>query len=193
MSTRNSHITTLLGPNMDLAFALGEFELPHSTCTNLHGEIHIAAWFLWQIALQTRPLVREGAPRRSAKQFSGQKKGKSKIWSWAPKGCPTPRHTDWLTDWPSVVKNFRLRPHANGRTRVLANTHEGKRDAAHTASPVRLNSALICTSYKGQLLLVAILGFVRSYSWLQTRQVVLETLSFEGFPYGTLGPPTFIP
>jgi hypothetical protein len=35
----------------------------------------------------TSPLVR-------AKQFSDKTKGKSKIWSWAPKGCPTPRHTD---------------------------------------------------------------------------------------------------
>jgi hypothetical protein len=26
-----------------------------------------------------------------------QKKGKSKIWSWAPKKCPTPRNTDRLT------------------------------------------------------------------------------------------------
>jgi hypothetical protein len=38
--------------------------------------------------LQTRPLVREGAA------IFRQKKGKRKIWSWAPKGCPTPRHTD---------------------------------------------------------------------------------------------------
>jgi hypothetical protein len=37
--------------------------------------------------LQTRPLVREGSIFR-------QKKGKSEIWLWAPKGCPTPRHTD---------------------------------------------------------------------------------------------------
>jgi hypothetical protein len=38
--------------------------------------------------LQTRPLVREGAPRRRTKQLSGKTKGKSKIWSWAPKGVP---------------------------------------------------------------------------------------------------------
>jgi hypothetical protein len=44
----------------------------------------------WQIALK------EGASRRRAMQFSDKKKGKSKIWSWAPRGCPTPRHTDWL-------------------------------------------------------------------------------------------------
>jgi hypothetical protein len=46
-----------------------------------------------QYKLQTRPLVREGAPKRRAKQFSGKRKEKSKIWSWAPKGCSTPRHT----------------------------------------------------------------------------------------------------
>jgi hypothetical protein len=44
--------------------------------------------------LQTRPLVREGAPRRRAKKFSGKSKVKSKIWSWALKGCPIPRYTD---------------------------------------------------------------------------------------------------
>jgi hypothetical protein len=44
--------------------------------------------------LQIRPLVRESAPRQRVKQFSGKTKGKSKIWSWAPKGCPTPRYTD---------------------------------------------------------------------------------------------------
>jgi hypothetical protein len=50
--------------------------------------------------VQARPLVREGTPRQRAKQFSGKKKGKSKIRSWAPKGCPTPRYRDWQ----SVVK-----------------------------------------------------------------------------------------
>jgi hypothetical protein len=44
--------------------------------------------------LQTRPLVRDGAPRRRAKQLSGKKK---KIWSWAPKGCPIPRRIGRLT------------------------------------------------------------------------------------------------
>jgi hypothetical protein len=47
--------------------------------------------------LHTRPLVRQGAPRRRAKQFSGKIKGKSKICSWARKGCPTPRRTGRLT------------------------------------------------------------------------------------------------
>jgi hypothetical protein len=40
--------------------------------------------------LQTRPLVRES----KSKAIVRQKKGKSKTWSWAPKGWPTPRHTD---------------------------------------------------------------------------------------------------
>jgi hypothetical protein len=44
--------------------------------------------------LQTRSLVREGAPKTKSKTIFRQRKGKSKIWSWAPKGCPTPKHTD---------------------------------------------------------------------------------------------------
>jgi hypothetical protein len=51
--------------------------------------------------LQTRPLFRECASRRRAKQFYGKKKWKRKIWSWASKGCPTPRYTDWPTDHQS--------------------------------------------------------------------------------------------
>jgi hypothetical protein len=47
-----------------------------------------------QYKLQTRPLVREDAPRRRAKQLSGKRKRKRKIWSWAPSGCQTQRHTD---------------------------------------------------------------------------------------------------
>jgi hypothetical protein len=39
--------------------------------------------------LQTRPLVREGAPSRRAKQLSC----KRKIWSWVPKWSPPPRLT----------------------------------------------------------------------------------------------------
>jgi hypothetical protein len=37
--------------------------------------------------LQTRPLIREGAPRRRAKQFSGKRKEKV-ILDMAPKGVP---------------------------------------------------------------------------------------------------------
>jgi hypothetical protein len=33
--------------------------------------------------LRARPVVREGAPRRTAKQLSGRRKEK-KIWSWVP-------------------------------------------------------------------------------------------------------------
>jgi hypothetical protein len=47
--------------------------------------------------LQTRPLVRESAPRRRAKQLSGEGMEKRKIWSRAPKGCPTPRPIGRLT------------------------------------------------------------------------------------------------
>jgi hypothetical protein len=54
----------------------------------------------WQIALQItyiRPLVREGAPRRRAKQLSIKWKEKRKIWLWAPKGRLTPRQIGRLT------------------------------------------------------------------------------------------------
>jgi hypothetical protein len=46
-----------------------------------------------ETAITTRPVVREGAPGQRAKQPSGNRK----IWSWAPKGCPTPRRIGQLT------------------------------------------------------------------------------------------------
>jgi hypothetical protein len=55
--------------------------------------------------LQTRPLVREGASRRRAKQFSGKSKERCKIWSWTPKRCSTRRHTDWLTVSRKVISS----------------------------------------------------------------------------------------
>jgi hypothetical protein len=45
--------------------------------------------------LQTRPLVREGAPRRRAKQLSGKRKEKEKS-GHEPQGGA--RHQDILTD-----------------------------------------------------------------------------------------------
>jgi hypothetical protein len=45
--------------------------------------------------LQTRPLVREGAPRRRAKQFSGKRKEKVKYGLVPQRGA---RHQDILTD-----------------------------------------------------------------------------------------------
>jgi hypothetical protein len=51
--------------------------------------------------LQTRPLVREGAPRRKAKQFSGKRKEKVKS-DHGPQRSAL--HQDILTDWPSLVK-----------------------------------------------------------------------------------------
>jgi hypothetical protein len=50
-----------------------------------------------QHKLQARPLVREGAPRRRAKQISGKRKEKVKSGHGPQRGAPTPRHTDWLT------------------------------------------------------------------------------------------------
>jgi ABC-type nitrate/sulfonate/bicarbonate transport system ATPase subunit len=41
---------------------------------------------------QTRPLVREGAPRKQERNCQAE----INIWSWAPDGA---RHQDWLTDW----------------------------------------------------------------------------------------------
>jgi hypothetical protein len=46
--------------------------------------------------LQTCPLIR-GHPKMKSKAIFRQKKGKSKICSWVPKGYPTPRRIDWLT------------------------------------------------------------------------------------------------
>jgi hypothetical protein len=48
-----------------------------------------------QYKLQTRPLVREGAPKRRAKQFSGRRKKKVKSGNGPQRGA---RHQDILTD-----------------------------------------------------------------------------------------------
>jgi hypothetical protein len=55
--------------------------------------------------LQTRPLVRVGAPRQSAKQLSGKDMKKEKSGHGPQRGA---RHQDILTDWPSVVKELLL-------------------------------------------------------------------------------------
>jgi hypothetical protein len=59
--------------------------------------------------LQTRPLVREGAPRRKAKQLSGKRKEKVKSNHGPQRGA---RHQDILTDRrkvtsTSVIKLFK--------------------------------------------------------------------------------------
>jgi hypothetical protein len=55
-------------------------------------------WPLTDCTANCRPVLSsEKAPKEKRKAIFRRKKGKSKIWSWAPKGCPTPRHTDWLT------------------------------------------------------------------------------------------------
>jgi hypothetical protein len=51
--------------------------------------------------LQTRPLVREGAPRRRSKQFSGKRKVKVKSGHGPQRGA---RHKDVLTDRPTVSR-----------------------------------------------------------------------------------------
>jgi hypothetical protein len=48
-----------------------------------------------QYKLQTRPLVREGAPIRRTKQFSGKRKEKEKSGHGSQRGA---RHQDILTD-----------------------------------------------------------------------------------------------
>jgi hypothetical protein len=45
--------------------------------------------------LQIRPLVREGPQDEEQSNFPAKEREK-KIWAWAPKECPTPRHTDCL-------------------------------------------------------------------------------------------------
>jgi hypothetical protein len=49
-----------------------------------------------QYKLQTRPLVREGAPQRKAKEFSGKRKEKVKTGHRPQRGA---RRLDILTDW----------------------------------------------------------------------------------------------
>jgi hypothetical protein len=44
--------------------------------------------------LQTVLSSERARPNTKNKSVFRQKKGKSKIWSWAPKGCPTPRYRD---------------------------------------------------------------------------------------------------
>jgi hypothetical protein len=62
--------------------------------------------FISRSVSQCGPSSRQrGRPKTKNKAIFRQKKGKNKTWSWAPKGCPTPRHTDW----PSIVKQLRLR------------------------------------------------------------------------------------
>jgi hypothetical protein len=51
---------------------------------------------IFHYKLQNSPLVREGAPRRRATQFSGKRKEKVKSGHGPQTGCPTPRYTDWL-------------------------------------------------------------------------------------------------
>jgi hypothetical protein len=52
--------------------------------------------------LQTRPLVREGAPRRRTKKFSDNRKEKVKS-VHGPKGVPDTK-IYWLTDWLTVSR-----------------------------------------------------------------------------------------
>jgi hypothetical protein len=51
--------------------------------------------------LQIHPLIREGAPRWTAKEFSGKRKEKVKSGHGPQRSAG---HQDILTDWPSVVK-----------------------------------------------------------------------------------------
>jgi hypothetical protein len=62
----------------------------------------------WQIALQiTNPSSRQtGSPKTKSKAIVRQKKGKRKIWPWAPKGCPTPKrigHSIYSINWWMAV------------------------------------------------------------------------------------------
>jgi hypothetical protein len=50
---------------------------------------------------QTRPLVREGAPRKQERNCHTE----INIWSWAPDGA---RYQDLLTDWLTVSRNVTL-------------------------------------------------------------------------------------
>jgi hypothetical protein len=50
---------------------------------------------------QTRPLVREGAPKRQGRDCQTV----INIWSWAPEGS---LNQDWLTDWLTASRNVTL-------------------------------------------------------------------------------------
>jgi hypothetical protein len=56
---------------------------------HLHYTVATKLYDTWQ----TRPLVREGAPKRQDSNFE-----KNNLWSNVPDLGLTPRHTDWLTD-----------------------------------------------------------------------------------------------
>jgi hypothetical protein len=68
----------------------------------------------WQIALQiTDPSSRQrGRPKTKSKAIVRQKKGKRRIWSCAPMGCPTPRRIGRLTVGHNIDSTHRTLPNA---------------------------------------------------------------------------------
>jgi hypothetical protein len=86
--------------------------------SSLRWDSNVWLWVLrdsdhWQIALKIAdPSSRQrGRHKTKIKAIVRQKKGKRKIWSWAPKGCPTPRHTDWPTVSRAVTSTSITRCH----------------------------------------------------------------------------------
>jgi hypothetical protein len=64
------------------------------------GESLMRQWSMvtWlHCKLQTRPLVREGAPQKQDRKLQTNISTGSNIWSLFPQGCSMPRHTDSLT------------------------------------------------------------------------------------------------
>jgi hypothetical protein len=96
----------------------------------------------WQIALQiTDPSSRQRRrPKTKSKAIFRQKKGNSNIWSWAPKGCPTPRHTDSLT----VSRKVTSTSVATGSSVKMIDPNFTKRKSQDCVEP-RLHK---CCTYK---------------------------------------------
>jgi hypothetical protein len=72
--------------------------------SSLRWDSNIWLWVLrdsdhWQFALTiTDPSSRQrGRPKTKIKAIIRQKKGKRRMWSWVPNGCPTPRRIGRLT------------------------------------------------------------------------------------------------
>jgi hypothetical protein len=59
-------------------------------------------WPLTDCTTNYRPVLSSQRAPQDKEQSNFPAKKISKIWSWASKGCPTPRHTDWLTVSQSV-------------------------------------------------------------------------------------------
>jgi hypothetical protein len=75
---------------------------------------------------QTRPLVREGAPRKQDRNCQKL----ISIWSWAPDGCFVSRQTGRLT----VGRNIRLRLRLSSEQRQFSSSSEQSQFRSHSST-----------------------------------------------------------